>query len=80
MIVDIKMPELGPGVTEATIIKWRKEVGDSIREKEALVEVMTDKVNMEVECPVSGIVAEILYQKDTVVKIGEVIARIEHND
>lgn len=80
MIVDIKMPELGPGVTEATIIKWRKEVGDSIQEKEALVEVMTDKVNMEVECPVSGTVFEILYPKDTVVKISEVIARIEHKN
>lgn len=80
MIVDIKMPELGPGVTEATIIKWRKEVGDPIQEKEILVEVMTDKVNMEIECPVLGIVAEILYQKDTVVKVGEVIARIEQKD
>jgi pyruvate/2-oxoglutarate dehydrogenase complex dihydrolipoamide acyltransferase (E2) component len=75
----MKMPEIGPGVTEATIVKWRKEVGDRIDESEILVEVMTDKVNMEVECPVSGKVSEILYVKETVVKIGEVIAKIDLN-
>ena len=80
MIFEIKVPEIGPGVTEATIIKWRKEVGEPIQEKEVLVEVMTDKVNIEIECPVSGTVFEILYPKDTVVKIGEVIAKIEQKD
>lgn len=77
MTVDIKVPEVGPNVTEATIVKWCKEVKDPIQENEVLVEIMTDKVNTEVESPVSGIVVEILYPKDTVVKIGEVIARIE---
>jgi len=80
VIFEIKVPEIGPGVTEATIIKWRKEVGEPIQEKEVLVEVMTDKVNIEIECPVSGTVFEILYPKDTVVKIGEVIAKIEQKD
>jgi pyruvate/2-oxoglutarate dehydrogenase complex dihydrolipoamide acyltransferase (E2) component len=73
------MPEVGPGVTEATIVNWRKQVGDPIQEKEILVEVMTEKVNMEVECPVSGEVAEILYPKDAAVRVNEVIARVETN-
>jgi pyruvate/2-oxoglutarate dehydrogenase complex dihydrolipoamide acyltransferase (E2) component len=73
------MPEVGPGVTEATIVNWRKQVNDPIQEKEILVEVMTEKVNMEVECPVSGKVAEILYPKEAVVKVKEVIAKVETN-
>lgn len=77
VIVDIEVPEVGPNVTEATIVKWCKEVNDPIQENEVLVEIMTEKVNTEIESPVSGIVVEILYPKDTVVKIGEVIARIE---
>jgi len=80
MKVDIKVPEVGPNVTEATIVKWCKEVKDPIQENEILVEIMTDKVNTEIESPVSGIVFEILYPKDTVVKIGEVISRIEEKD
>jgi pyruvate/2-oxoglutarate dehydrogenase complex dihydrolipoamide acyltransferase (E2) component len=73
----MKVPEIGPGVTEATIVRWLKEVGDSIQEAEILVEVMTEKVNMELECPVSGVVIEILYPKDEVVGIDAVIARID---
>ena len=77
MIVEIKVPEVGPNVTEATIVKWCKEVKDPIQETEVLVEIMTEKVNTEIESPVSGIVFEILYPKETVVRVGEVIARIE---
>ena len=79
MLFEIKMPEVGPGVTEATIVNWRKEIGDPIQEKEILVEVMTEKVNMEVECPVSGVVAEILYPKEVAVRVGEVIAKVQMN-
>lgn len=77
MIVEIKVPEVGPNVTEVTIVKWCKEVKDPIQESEVLVEIMTEKVNTEIESPVSGIVFEILYPKETVVRVGEVIARIE---
>lgn len=77
MIVEIKVPEVGPNVTEVTIVKWCKEVKDTIQESEVLVEIMTEKVNTEIESPVSGIVFEILYPKETVVRVGEVIARIE---
>ena len=77
MIVEIKVPEVGPNVTEATIVKWCKQVNDPIQESEVLAEIMTEKVNTEIESPVSGIVFEILYPKEAVVRVGEVIARIE---
>jgi pyruvate/2-oxoglutarate dehydrogenase complex dihydrolipoamide acyltransferase (E2) component len=73
------MPEVGPGVTEATIVNWRKQIGDAIQEKEVLVEIMTEKVNVEVECPVTGVVAEILFPKEVAVRVNEVIARVQTN-
>ena len=79
MIIDINMPNL-EGVTEATIVKWWKKVGDSIKEKEVLLEVMTEKVNTEIESPASGIVLEIIYPNDSVVRVGQVIARIEEEN
>ena len=77
MIIDLTTPEVGPGVTEATIVKWYKDVEDLIQKDEVLVEIMTEKVNTEIESPVSGVVIEIIYPEDTVVEVGEVIARIE---
>ena len=79
MLFEIKMPEVGPGVTEATIVNWRKQIGDAIQEKEVLVEIMTEKVNVEVECPVTGVVAEILFPKEVAVRVNEVIARVQTN-
>ena len=79
MIIDIQMPNL-EGVTEATIVKWWKEVGDPIEKKEILLEVMTEKVNTEIESPVTGTVFEIIYPNDSVVKVGEVIAKIEQEN
>lgn len=76
MIVEIKMPEMGENVTEATIVHWLKKEGETIQREEILVEIMTDKVNSEFPSPVSGEVTEILYPEEAVVKIGQVIARI----
>lgn len=77
MTVEIKMPELGENVTEGTIVHWLKEVGEPIREGEILVEVMTEKVNLEVESTISGILIEILSPEESIVRVGEVIARIQ---
>ncbi len=77
MTVGIKMPELGENVTEGTIVHWLKVVGEAVREGEILVEVMTEKVNLEVESTVSGILIEILYPEESIVRVGEVIARIQ---
>lgn len=79
MVVDVKMPEVGEKVTEATIVYWHKEEEETIEKDEILVEIMTDKINFEHESPVSGIVKEILFPEETVVKVGETIARIDEN-
>jgi len=71
------MPKLGESITEAAIIKWFKNVGDFIEEDEILLEVATDKVDSEVPSLVSGVVTELLYKQNDVIKIGETIAIIK---
>jgi 2-oxoglutarate dehydrogenase E2 component (dihydrolipoamide succinyltransferase) len=71
------MPKMGEGVIEATIINWLKKEGDKIREDETIVEVATDKVDTEIQSPVSGIIRKINYEKDSVVPVGEVLVFIE---
>ncbi len=74
---EFKMPKLGESITEAAIIKWFKNVGDPIEEDEILLEVATDKVDSEVPSLVTGVVSEILYKQNDVIKIGETIAIIK---
>ncbi|PHS67147.1 MAG: 2-oxoglutarate dehydrogenase [Flavobacterium sp.] len=74
---EFKMPKLGESITEAAIIKWFKNVGDTIEEDEILLEVATDKVDSEVPSLVSGVVSELLYKQNDVIKIGETIAIIK---
>jgi len=71
------MPKLGESFTEAAIITWFKNVGDTIEEDEMLLEVATDKVDSEVPSTVSGIIEEILYEANAVIKIGEPLAIIK---
>ena len=59
-MADITMPQLGETVTEGTITKWFKKVGDQVAEDEVLFEVSTDKVDSEVPSPAAGYLAEIL--------------------
>ena len=73
MPITISVPQLGESVVEGTITKWLKNVGDSIREEEPLVEIMTDKITIEVPSPGSGTLAKILVESGTV-PIGEKIA------
>lgn len=77
MIVDVKVPELGENVQEAVIVAWHKQLGDAVAQGEPLLEVMTDKVNVEVECPANGTLRELRANPDDMVKIGAVIATIE---
>ena len=74
---ELKLPSMGESVAEATITNWLKKVGNTIEAEETIAEVATDKVDSEVPCDVSGIVAEILFKVDEVVKVGEVMAIIE---
>lgn len=71
------MPKMGESVIEATILSWKKNVGDAIAENEIILEVATDKVDSEVPCPVSGVLKEILFKENDVVAIGKVMAIIE---
>ena len=74
---ELKLPKMGESVAEATITSWLKEVGDTIELDEAVVEIATDKVDSEVPSEVEGTLVEILFEKDTVVNVGDTIAVIE---
>lgn len=73
---DVVLPALGESVTEGTITRWLKQVGDTVEADEALLEVSTDKVDTEVPSPVSGVVQEILVREDEVAEVGAVLARV----
>ncbi len=75
-MADIQMPQLGETVTEGTITKWFKQVGDAVAEDEPLFEVSTDKVDSEVPSPVSGTLSEILVAEGDTVDVGVVLARV----
>ena len=68
------MPQLGETVTEGTITKWFKQVGDTVAEDEVLFEVSTDKVDSEVPSPAGGVVSEILVAEGETVEVGAVLA------
>mgnify|MGYP003521084723 FL=1 len=73
-MADVTLPQLGETVTEGTITRWFKKVGDSIAADEALFEVSTDKVDTEVPSPVAGVVLEIRAAEGDTVPVGAVIA------
>lgn len=77
MIVDFPLPELGQEVPKATIITWHKKVGDQVSAKDVLLEVMSEKVNVEVESGIDGKLIEILHQADAEVEPGTILARFE---
>ncbi len=74
---ELKLPKMGESVAEATITNWLKKVGEHIDMDEAVLEIATDKVDSEVPSEVSGTLAEILFQVDDVVQVGQTIAIIE---
>jgi len=71
---EVKLPALGESVTEGTVTRWLKKVGDSVAIDEPLVEVSTDKVDTEIPSPVAGILQEILVQEDETAAVGAVLA------
>jgi pyruvate/2-oxoglutarate dehydrogenase complex dihydrolipoamide acyltransferase (E2) component len=74
--VDVVMPQMGVSVSEGTITKWSKQVGETIAADETLLEISTDKVDTEVPSPASGVISEILVQEGETVDVGTVLARI----
>ena len=75
-MADITMPQLGETVTEGTVTRWFKQVGDEVGLDEALFEISTDKVDTEVPSPVAGVLSEILANEGDVVEVGQVLARV----
>jgi multifunctional 2-oxoglutarate metabolism enzyme len=75
-IVDVVTPAAGESVSEGTILEWHVKVGDAIKLDETIVEISTDKVDVELPSPASGTVSEILVQEGDTVTVGQVIARI----
>jgi 2-oxoglutarate dehydrogenase E2 component (dihydrolipoamide succinyltransferase) len=78
-LVNIIMPKLGESIMEATVLKWHKQVGDTVALDETLLDIATDKVDSEVPSTSEGILEEILCQENDVISIGSVIARIRDN-
>ncbi|PXX23277.1 dihydrolipoamide acetyltransferase family protein [Arenibacter sp. ARW7G5Y1] len=76
---ELKLPQMGESVAEATLTSWLKEVGDTIEMDEAVFEIATDKVDSEVPSEVDGILVEKLFKIDDVVKVGQTVAIIEIN-
>ncbi|HYF31452.1 MAG TPA: dihydrolipoamide acetyltransferase family protein [Chitinophagaceae bacterium] len=75
-IVDLVMPKMGESIMEATILKWHKQPGETVKMDETVLEIATDKVDSEVPSTAAGVVEELLYNVNDVVPIGSVIARI----
>ncbi len=75
--VKVVLPRMGEGISEATVINYLKSAGDRVEAEEPVVEIATDKVDSEVLAPAAGILTEVFFKKDDVVKVGQTLAVIE---
>ncbi|PPI72835.1 dihydrolipoamide succinyltransferase, partial [Rathayibacter rathayi] len=76
MSESVSLPALGESVTEGTVTRWLKNVGDRVEVDEPLLEVSTDKVDTEIPSPIAGVIEEILVQEDETVEVGAELVRI----
>ncbi len=76
MSESVLLPALGESVTEGTVTRWLKKVGDTVAVDEPLVEVSTDKVDTEIPSPFAGVLEQILVQEDETVQVGAALALI----
>lgn len=75
----VYMPKFGMTMTEGIIVQWHAAEGDSVTAEEPLVTVETEKVDTEINAPVTGTLVEVCFAVDDEVPVGEVIAYIEHD-
>ncbi len=80
MKIEIKMPQLGESIAEGKVMKWLKGVGDLVARDENLLEVMTDKVTVEIPSIAAGKLVEILIQEDETAQVGDVLGFLETKD
>src|SRR5687768_4181129 len=76
MSVEVVMPQMGESITEGTVSKWLKSVGDKIEKDEPILEISTDKVDAEVASPAAGTLLEIRHQEGDTVEVGTALAVI----
>ena len=76
----ILVPTLGESITEATVSKWLKKIGETVEADEAIVELETDKVNLEVPSPISGTLSEISFKDGDTVEVGAVLGSISEEE
>ncbi|NUT02656.1 MAG: 2-oxoglutarate dehydrogenase, E2 component, dihydrolipoamide succinyltransferase, partial [Hamadaea sp.] len=79
MPVSVTLPALGESVTEGTVTRWLKSVGDRVEVDEPLLEVSTDKVDTEIPSPSAGVVSQILVAEDETAEVGAVLAVISED-
>lgn len=77
MKIEMVMPQMGESITEATISKWLKNVGDSVKKDEIILEISTDKVDSEIPSPAAGVITELKFKQGDVVPVKTVIATID---
>ena len=76
----IIVPALGESITEATVSKWLKNEGQSVEADEPIVELETDKVNLEVPSPVNGILSKINSEEGKIVEVGSLLGSVSENN
>ena len=77
MVFEFKLPDVGEGIHEGEIVKWHVKVGDTVKEDQLIVEVMTDKATVEITSPKAGRIGNIFAKEGIVAKVGDVIVTIE---
>ncbi len=80
MKVEVVMPKMGESITEGTIIKWHKKVGDKVQKDEIIFEITTDKVDSEIPSPCDGVLIDIKVDENQTVEVGTLVAVIESED
>lgn len=75
--MDLKLPDLGEGVMEGEIVKWHVKPGDSVKEDQVVLEIMTDKATVEIPVKAHGVVKELVFKEGDIAKVGAVIMRVE---
>ncbi len=78
-MANVVLPELGEGITKATVSYWYFNEGDAVSEKDDLVELATDKATFNLPSPCSGILSQVLFQEGDVVSIGDILGVVQES-
>jgi pyruvate dehydrogenase E2 component (dihydrolipoamide acetyltransferase) len=77
MAYEFRFPDVGEGITEGTIVKWKVKEGDSVKADQIIAEIETDKAVVEIPCPKTGKIAKISHKEGDVIKVEEILAVID---